>query len=1102
MAKTKAPTGLKLKRDHGKFTATWKRAVDYDKQEFKADVETKQIPYGSMPVFTYAFDGSVGKTKTEKSFTLKKTDYHPLDAATKNAIIQNLIVQVRGKKGSNSWSSWTKKTYAMLPPEPPKIIVENVSSYRNTFSIDLPMHFDVSSNDEQLVRWGTCVEYQTAFRLNKKDSSIDDIPDSEWRATATSSSSEVTRVSIQNAISGNNDIPVVLDINDSDKTSQISSASSAVRWVRARVVGPAGDSKWIGAYVSYAASKVATDTKVTAVENGRGGYTVTVDWNYVNTINNIVDYIKIQYAFASPSGSSMAPSSPSPQEAQIGGSDNAIEPTTSKTATEVTQHVVQSFDIDGLLSDDQLLYVRVVTYHNGVAKTGAWILATGSNGSIPGAGSSLAAPTNLSVSVYSGNIITVGVTNNCAVSDAKMAICWTKAEGKEEVIGVYSLTGTGALTKNVEIDPSYTGGYAISAYVFLGSYSGPVRYGTESSGYNVYSVSPTLKSAPATTDGNVPVPPTTITLEHLGEGNVKVTWNWSWKDADAAIIAYSDYPDALVSSDQPDTTTIADPNMNSWIIRGLEMGKTWYFWVCLVKNETASKWSERQEINLSSAPSIPVLTLSREYITLNDTFTASWTYVSTDTTPQASATIAYGAIENNKFVPTKIIATIPDPNDQKQDGTIQRVTLDPKSNVLNWETGQEYLLAVKVTSESGKSSDDWSPAVKITVVPELECSITETSLKKGLLTELPLTVKAIGAGDNSNTTIYIIRASSYVMARPDDGLAGGYVGEVVYSANHDGEDPFVIDQIDINGFLDDTADYAIVAEVKDNYGQVATDTVYFTVDWDHQALMPIASLDMDSQYGVAIITLGVPEGAAEDDVCDIYRMSIDNIQLVMSGCKLGEKYVDPYPTIGKYGGHRVVYRTKNGDYITEDNRLAWLDFTAEDGDILESGSSIIDFDTDRVYATFNADLTNTWKKDFQETKYLGGSIQGDWNRAVSRTGSIALFVPTNDVESMEALRRLATHAGECHIRTVEGSNIIGDVQVNESIPYQIYYDENECTKLGKYTLNITRVDPLDDEETGMTYQQYGQMVGWYSNLGESNKVGYGLVGTMIVEEEE
>jgi hypothetical protein len=176
-------------------------------------------------------------------------------------------------------------------------------------------------------------------------------------------------------------------------------------------------------------------------------------------------------------------------------------------------------------------------------------------------------------------------------------------------------------------------------------------------------------------------------------------------------------------------------------------------------------------------------------------------------------------------------------------------------------------------------------------------------------------------------------------------------------------------------------------------------------------------------------------------------------------------YVDPYPAIGEFGGHRIVYRTADGDYITAENEIAWLDITAEDGDALNIVYSLIDFEGEQIEFYYDVTHSNTWEKDFKETRYLGGSVTGDWNKAIGRTASLkGSTITIKDQDTMRKFRRLAAYPGICHIRTVDGSSFKCDIQVSEDRRY----DANIIR--AEYSLSVTRVDP--EELDGLTYAEW------------------------------
>jgi hypothetical protein len=458
------------------------------------------------------------------------------------------------------------------------------------------------------------------------------------------------------------------------------------------------------------------------------------------------------------------------------------------------------------------------------------------------------------------------------------------------------------------------------------------------------------------------------------------------------------------------------------------------------------------------------MSLSEAVIRADGEVTASWSFVSTDGSSQVAATIAQ--VINGTY---HTLANV---------GTAQRAVISAER--AGWTTGTSYELAVCVTSESGRRSE-WSAPVPVHVADPITASISQSSLVEQTLTEdgvertvmslteMPLTVTVIGAGLGGVTRLVIERAEAYRITRPDERDFNGYDGETIAIYTQTGEAAITIDNDDLIGALDDGAKYRLIATVQDGIGQMAEVVQEFEIHWAHQALIPTAVVVIDPDEMIAKITPVAPDGALETDVCDIYRLSADRPELIYPNAVFGQTYVDPYPAIGEHGGHRCVFKTANGDFITEDSELAWVDTRADDGDILEHEDNVIDFGTDSVALRYNADLSNTWAKDFTETQYLGGSIQGDWNPAVSRSGTFSAVTVADEIDMIESMRRLAVYTGICHVRTKDGSSYSADVQVGDA------YRQDTAHKLVTFDLKITRVDREDYD--GMTLEEWQAMEG-------------------------
>lgn len=667
----------------------------------------------------------------------------------------------------------------------------------------------------------------------------------------------------------------------------------------------------------------------------------------------------------------------------------------------------------------------------------------------------ITAPSDLTVKT-DGDTLTVTATNNAEDNKAAVMRAVLMMDGDIQELGEMT---SGSLS--AEISGLSSSDWAAGAYM-LATVDGQ-----------------TFKSSVTWQDSaDVQVPNITATKTDV-EGSVLVTWDTSkdvWKKAESATISWSEKPDAWDSTDQPETYDVPSTHSCEWRVSGLTSGSTYYFRVRLNAGEgenlTAGPWSEAVSVAMTSAPSVPSLILSSNFVHTGDSFTASWVYATTDGTSQAYAEIREATLTSGGITHGSILATATD---------AQSVEIDTAA--LGWANGETHSIAVRVVSSAGVQSDGWSVPVAVTIADPPEAVISSESLKavsetitdeetstsvtstENVLGAIPMTVTVTGAGNDGTTALSIVRDGAYHMMRPDETTADGYDGETVYTSSHIGEGSFRVDGDSLTGRLDDGARYKIIAAVTDALGQTAESELGFVVRWDHQAIIPSGSADVK---GTAVyITPTAPEEAEESDTCDIYRLSADAPELIYRGAAFGSTYVDPYPAFGENGGHRLVFVTADGDYITSENEPAWTDLDAEGGDYLEDKAVVIDFDGQSVRLPFNLSIDHTWKKDFTRTQYLGGAIQGDWNPGVQRDASISAVIIPTDNETAEQLRALAVYTGVCHVRTPEGSSFPADVEVKEKRAYD--------APIPSFDIDIQAVDPEGFD--GMTAKDWEELNG-------------------------
>lgn len=1016
-SKTKKPSGLTITRDGNKIVCSWKIAdKDYDDgQQFQFKVNNGSWnKSGDHPK----------RSATSKTVTLTASKYYPATSKT----IDKVSFRVRGKRKkyqdkSNKkiepdWSDWTSKTFNFSAPNKPGATATLTASNVTDFKWSV----GTAGNDAKhfvSVEYGTQLRTDAATDGNKITSG--------WTNTVNSNASGTYTVT---------------------ETSSVIATGTHTRWFRVRARGFGGVTPWVYAKHVYATPQKASVTGSSVRKSGSVSE-VTMSWTAKPSTAYPIDSQEAQWVIATPNSGLTCPANANWQ--------------TGRTISGATAKNSASFTAEGQVSTDECMWVRAMTKHDENEAFSLPFIAWKGN---------LEAPTNVSVSTdTSTSRATITATNASSVPDSKLAIIYRpgSAPTKQIIVGVIPHGGSSVTVQCPNFSSETTIAFGVYAY------QGTERAITRADGVSQYEIAANMKSSTIWEGGSVAPAPTNVIVEPSEtDGEVVLTWNWSWNAADISEISWSQNINAWESTDEPSTYQINNLHASKWRVSGLATGSIWYFRIRLGRGDgdsiTWGPYCDPVACDLTSAPATPVMYLSESVITEEGSVTASWAYTSTDGTRQALAEICEATVSGDTITYGSVIASTL---------TAQSTTLHAAD--YGWTTGTTHYLCVRVTSESGHASAGWSDPVAIYIASPVACIISSTSLGTATviddydehdqpitrtvtaLTAMPLTVAVTGS-NIANLNLVIERAEAYQVDRPDESQKVGYDGETVYIASQSGLN-FTITNEDLIGTLDDGAKYRIIATAEDLLGQTASDSVEFEVHWSHQAVIPTAQIEVNDYYLVAFITPIAPDDVETGDVCDIYRLSADKPELIVEGAAWGTKYVDPYPTIGMYGGYRIVFRSVNGDYITEDMQMAWTDYTAEEGYILDLKQTVIDFSGGRALLEYNLDLSSQWKKDFKETKYLGGSVRGDWGAAVSRTASVGATVLTlEDLEAIRDLRRLATHPGICHVRTPDGSSYSADVQVSETESYR------QGGHAAEFSISITRVDP--EELDGVAYTEW------------------------------
>lgn len=663
-----------------------------------------------------------------------------------------------------------------------------------------------------------------------------------------------------------------------------------------------------------------------------------------------------------------------------------------------------TFAITQLPPTDKCLFARVITVSEG---------GTNASDSVFVMGGQLMAPTLLSISanpLTKTTVVTFRDNSTCGLS--KIAVVTSKNR-------VLAMVPHGTETATVQFIQDNDNLIGVKAY------------------QGATATKPNMKSDDVfAASGDVPLAPTNVAVVATEKAGVaEISWSMPWTDATGAEISWADHDDAWYSTEGPKTYTI-NQRATQWNVAGLTSGVVYYFRVRLKDSAGVfSPYSAIVTLSFASAPGKPTLTSSATTIQPGEAFQLAWTYETTDTTDQALAVIYDGGVE---------LARV--------ENNAQRISITPA-----WLHGTSHSLTVLTASESGYISAISDPVViTVATAPAISpiSSAISSGITNGILTDLPIVIEVTGAGDGGRTTIKIERLEDYFLERPDGSVADGYGGETIYAVAYSGDGQIEISREDLVGAFDDGGKYRLTATVQDSVGQKASSFLDFSVSWSHQAEAPTATVTINADLSAKVKAVA-PASYVSGDTVDIYRLSADRPELIVKGGDFGANYIDPYPASG--GGYRFVDVTANGDYANTTG-IAWIDVDSA----LILDEAVIDFDNNRLELPYNLDIQSAWKKEFTETKYLNGHVAGDWNAAVSRTGSISTVLLRDDGR-LTMLRELSVYPGTCHVRTPDGSSYAANIEVTE---------KESCDSAHReFTLNITRIDPEGFE--GISEANYG-----------------------------
>ena len=272
--------------------------------------------------------------------------------------------------------------------------------------------------------------------------------------------------------------------------------------------------------------------------------------------------------------------------------------------------------------------------------------------------------------------------------------------------------------------------------------------------------------------------------------------------------------------------------------------------------------------------------------------------------------------------------------------------------------------------------------------------------------------------------------------------------------------------------LVDGVGYTMVAMLTDlDTGLTSAPAVSrFFVEWAHKPVPPDVTVVPSSEDMTALIGVWKPEGAANTDVADIYRVTPDGAYLIASGIAWGSLVLDRFAPYANDWGETLYYRVSTR---TADGAEVWTD---DAGYSLYGYSLRFDWEGgETLELPYNLSIGDTWSKGFEARKHMDGLYGGYFDGSVMRTASISTdMIKVSSDEDKRLVRQLAAYSGPVFVRTPIGSAYTANV-----VPNNMTYEYNN--PIVAVSFDITefaltdqfRVLSDDVVETGyLTYQEY------------------------------
>lgn len=552
------------------------------------------------------------------------------------------------------------------------------------------------------------------------------------------------------------------------------------------------------------------------------------------------------------------------------------------------------------------------------------------------------------------------------------------------------------------------------------------------------------------------------TVKALSSTSVYLDW-YNVSSAETYEIEYTTKKSYFDSSNEVKSMSV-DATVGHAEVTGMETGETYYFRIRAVNAKGESAWIYSDPITIGRRPAAPTTWSSTTTAITGEALTLYWVHNTEDNSTQTFAELELNV---GGLVTTQTIKTsTPEEEDEK--------TYNYTINTTSYTEGTKIQWRVR-TAGITKEYSDWSiqRTVDIYAPPSLTINVTDvngTSIET--LTSFPFNISAYAYPNTQQPIGYHVaitanEAYETLDNTGDTKLVG--VGEAIFSKFYDINTSLHVTVAPSDLRIENNISYTITVTVGMDSGLSAEASTYLTVAWADDIYEPNAEIVIDPDTLSATIGPYCDDGEGnlfEDILLSVYRREFDGgfVEIAKDIPNTGYTYfTDPHPSLD-YARYRIVATSQTtgtisyydvpgvpvgGNAVVLQWAEEWREFDVPDN--VESEVSEIPWTGSMLILPGNIDVSESNKPDVELIEYIGRAHPVSYyGTQIGSTATWNMEIPSNDKETLYALRRLSRWMGDVYVREPSGSGYWANITVS--------FSQKHCDMTIPITLGITRVE--------------------------------------------